>query len=67
MTGELAARFKRKIERWLWARQEVLPRRDDYRYLALAVGVYDSARDRVLTNEDVLELPGLDLWEERIA
>jgi hypothetical protein len=67
MTGARLARLKRKIERWLYARQALLERTDAYRYIMCAEGVVDSATWRVLSDDEVLDVRGMDLWEERIA
>lgn len=67
MTGARLTRLKRKLDRWLWARQALLERSDAYRYLYRRGGVLDRIERRMLSEDEVLELPGLDLWEERIA
>lgn len=67
MTGARLARLKRKIERWLWARQALLERSTEYRYIMCAEGVVDSATWRVMSDEEVLDVRGMDLWEEKLA
>lgn len=74
MTGERAARLKRKIDRWLWARANCLPTHAPYRYVWTLIdgarwlgSVYDVKRKRFLSWEETLRTPGLDLWDERIA
>ncbi len=67
MTGARLARLKRKLDRWFWARHKLLLSRVPYRYVWDSGRVFDDLEQRALDDDEVLELPWLDLWEERIA